>query len=462
MAGLLKANFSTSGYFLRPLIWRKHSNTNLRSNRHSCDQNGLSLIEKLMCTDKSNKLVIDEIATEEIQVKGVDSLKLPKGWMKQKAFLSTLDIFISLFIVTPLVVACWRGTWQLMDIYAYYFPPWESFVVGTIIHIFIGITQESFHEVLNRKHKNGIINFSAIFLMKLYTVVLNIVTNLHWRGAWIIIDEYFGIVMTETGETKVARPFEAFLFFGFCFTVMFFMKCLRNLNSPPFEICMDYGDDMFLFPNMFKVNITIIIALNTKNRISSGSNQDIKSDSLYLMNTYGSDNNFKQNIIKKRKIDQNKPENQKSFAIPVEISDSNPKNIQEILDSAPKKAEDRQSIYNNPDYNKYKLHGIGFQKDDLFSSFKPSAPGDINNLVAGFRFAPSNWQVVSQTPQKPSKFVRTADLVRQHNMEQPIYYVVMNIFTVGNSKDHYRNIENIVENMKISKRGQLTMDLKFL
>ncbi|XP_030746649.1 uncharacterized protein LOC115875359 isoform X3 [Sitophilus oryzae] len=207
-----------------------------------------------MCTDKSNKLVIDEIATEEIQVKGVDSLKLPKGWMKQKAFLSTLDIFISLFIVTPLVVACWRGTWQLMDIYAYYFPPWESFVVGTIIHIFIGITQESFHEVLNRKHKNGIINFSAIFLMKLYTVVLNIVTNLHWRGAWIIIDEYFGIVMTETGETKVARPFEAFLFFGFCFTVMFFMKCLRNLNSPPFEICMDYGDDMFLFPNMFKVN----------------------------------------------------------------------------------------------------------------------------------------------------------------------------------------------------------------
>ncbi|KAL1488456.1 hypothetical protein ABEB36_014927 [Hypothenemus hampei] len=35
---------------------------------------------------------------------------------------------------------------------------------------------------------------------------------------------------------------------------MFAMRCLRNLNSPPFEISLDYGDDMFLFPSMFKVN----------------------------------------------------------------------------------------------------------------------------------------------------------------------------------------------------------------
>ncbi|KAF7287352.1 hypothetical protein GWI33_001712 [Rhynchophorus ferrugineus] len=245
-----------SGYFLRSSSIWKYSIWNGPSKRSDAFRRS---VFGLMCS--ANKPIVNEFSKEEVQIKSIEALKCPKRWKKQKVLLGTLDIVISLFLVTPLVVACWRGTWQLMDIYAFYFPPWESFIIGTIIHIIIGLTQESFHEILNRKHKNGVINFTAIILMKIYTVVLNMVTNLHWRGVWIIIDQYFGVVLTKTGGTKVEYPMQCLVFFIGCFLVMFFMKCLRNLNSPPFEICMDYGDDMFLFPNMFKVKPTEKLSL---------------------------------------------------------------------------------------------------------------------------------------------------------------------------------------------------------
>ncbi|CAG9759757.1 unnamed protein product [Ceutorhynchus assimilis] len=180
---------------------------------------------------------------------------------KKKKILSTLDCLISVFIVTPLVVACWRGTSQLMDVYGEYFPPLESFIIGTLTYIVIGISQESFHGLINRKHKSWTGTICAFFCMKMYTIVLNAVTNMHWRGGWTIVEEYFGIHESETQGYVVNNGRGAFCFFTICFLLMFSMRCLRNLNSPPFEICLDYGDDMFLFPNMFKVKVSEKISL---------------------------------------------------------------------------------------------------------------------------------------------------------------------------------------------------------
>lgn len=212
-----------------------------------------------MCSDC--KKLINGFVKDSVQTKCQEAEKKPKLRKKKKMILSTLDILISLFVVTPLVVACWRGTWQLMDIYADYFPPWESFLIGTTIHIVIAMSQDSFHEILNRKYSTWILNIWAFFLMKLYTILFNAVTNMSWRGSWIIIDEYFGIILTETGKTEVGEVKGAVAFFTVCFLIMFFMKSLRNLNSPPFELCLDYGDDMFLFPNMFRVKVSDKILL---------------------------------------------------------------------------------------------------------------------------------------------------------------------------------------------------------
>lgn len=75
------------------------------------------------CQNRESFIVSDDDESKR------ESLSHPKKKKKRK-ILSTLDILISVFIVTPLVVACWRGTWQLLDIYADYFPPWETFIIG--------------------------------------------------------------------------------------------------------------------------------------------------------------------------------------------------------------------------------------------------------------------------------------------------------------------------------------------
>lgn len=91
----------------------------------SCNDN--KSIYGHLCSDC--RLLINGYVKENITTKSEEALKRPKRRKKQK-LLSTLDILISVFVVTPLVVACWRGTWQLMDVYADYFPPWESFLIG--------------------------------------------------------------------------------------------------------------------------------------------------------------------------------------------------------------------------------------------------------------------------------------------------------------------------------------------
>ncbi|XP_060528730.1 uncharacterized protein LOC132703474 isoform X2 [Cylas formicarius] len=174
---------------------------------------------------------------------------------KKKVILSTLDIFISSFIVSPLVIACWRGTWQLIDLYSYYFPPWESFLVGTTIHLIIALGQHIFYDLLNEDGKcwwRRIITFTST---KLYIIVFHSITNLYWRSAWLITDEYFGVTVSPTGRTSIQKEREALLFFPACLIVLTLMKCLRNLTSTPFQICLDYDDGFFLFPNMFKSKI---------------------------------------------------------------------------------------------------------------------------------------------------------------------------------------------------------------
>lgn len=44
--------------------------------------------------------------------------------------LSLVDILLAIFVVTPLVVFAWRGSWGLMDIYPDYFPLLACFLVG--------------------------------------------------------------------------------------------------------------------------------------------------------------------------------------------------------------------------------------------------------------------------------------------------------------------------------------------
>lgn len=45
------------------------------------------------------------------------------------------DAIFASIVVAPLVVANWRGTWELMDLHQHYFPYAQSYILGMTIHI---------------------------------------------------------------------------------------------------------------------------------------------------------------------------------------------------------------------------------------------------------------------------------------------------------------------------------------
>ncbi|KAJ8917660.1 hypothetical protein NQ315_005107, partial [Exocentrus adspersus] len=171
---------------------------------------------------------------------------------KKKRVLSTLDILISIFIVTPCVVGCWRGIWQIMDIYAVYFPPWESFLVGTATHIVLALGQDVFHHVVVEKEKNHpVMRVFSLFLMKFYITTFNVVTNMIWRGGWILFDRYTNLQLSDTGVALSEGSSTAIWFIIVCTLILFIFKGLKNTLSPPFSIALDSKDEVFLFSTRY-------------------------------------------------------------------------------------------------------------------------------------------------------------------------------------------------------------------
>lgn len=89
------------------------------------------------------------VSNEQIEQIKNNVLKQTKNKKSKVNILSTLDVLISVFIVTPLVVACWRGTWELMDIYDVYFPAFESFIIGKCVQLIMKTLRYSSYFVNN-------------------------------------------------------------------------------------------------------------------------------------------------------------------------------------------------------------------------------------------------------------------------------------------------------------------------
>lgn len=119
---------------------------------------------------------------------------LPPG-RSTKRFLNLSDTFISLFIVSPLVVAHWHGTWVFMDHNPAYFPPWYMFILGALLHLILVMLRGLMHDKLSmspkgeRTLKQKIIKYICV---KVYLYVFSVSCILNWRGGWSMMEIYFG------------------------------------------------------------------------------------------------------------------------------------------------------------------------------------------------------------------------------------------------------------------------------
>ncbi|XP_032671279.1 uncharacterized protein LOC116844187 [Odontomachus brunneus] len=162
----------------------------------------------------------------------------------RKRVFSLIDTLISLIIVGPLAISCWRGIWTWMDLHAELFPDWFCFTCGAALHVTFAFFKDRFHDTfMNEWTKlSAFKRLPYRALRILYTYTFGVACNAHWRGCWIIIEDYFFMHIWIT--TCLMCLLLA------CLAIL---RCIRNLIGPPLIIFTDRPIYTFQFPTRYNV-----------------------------------------------------------------------------------------------------------------------------------------------------------------------------------------------------------------
>lgn len=119
----------------------------------------------------------------------------PPPWKKR--LLNVGDTMLSLFVITPLVISHWRGTWGYMDLYPRIFPGWNCFILGAILHCCFAILREplesKYHPNSGTNRKKSLTRSISLYCVKkIYTYLFSIGCIMMWRGGWQIMTDYYG------------------------------------------------------------------------------------------------------------------------------------------------------------------------------------------------------------------------------------------------------------------------------
>lgn len=160
------------------------------------------------------------------------------------AFLVFLDIMFSSLIAAPVVVAYWRGTWNLMLFVLFpndqFWSAIGSCILGTVGHFIFFLYQEKFsHSFHPDKHR-----ITFMLISRIYTAIYGIICVNGWRGGWMLMDQYCPPSVPTLFVIAIVSSI-----------LLAFVKGLRNISSTPFAISTDHSKDYFVVPTMFKTSV---------------------------------------------------------------------------------------------------------------------------------------------------------------------------------------------------------------
>jgi len=151
------------------------------------------------------------------------------------------EVMVSTALVTPLVVGQWRGTWMLLEYYG--IPWWMCFLTGSILHVIFALLKDFLQDYCsNKKQKYLLI---LLLVSRVYTWVFGIACASHWRGGWMMLEEY---LRREIGSVIAVTLISL--------AMLSAMKTLRNINNSPFTISVDGLEPGFTFPTMFRTSVS--------------------------------------------------------------------------------------------------------------------------------------------------------------------------------------------------------------
>lgn len=151
------------------------------------------------------------------------------------------EAIVSTALVTPLVIGHWRGTWMLLEYYR--IPWWMCFLTGSILHFIFALLKDFLQDYFsNKKQKYLLI---LLLVSRVYTWVFGIACASHWRGSWMMLEEY---LLREIGSVTAVTLLSL--------AMLSAMKILRNINNSPFNISVDGLEPGFTFPTMFRTSVS--------------------------------------------------------------------------------------------------------------------------------------------------------------------------------------------------------------
>lgn len=153
------------------------------------------------------------------------------------------DLVMVMCIIFPLVIAFWRGVWQLMEYYSklWSIDPWFSMAVGYSIPFLLHLFQEPLKQTVCIEK----MSFPAFYILSRSVLLLHSFGSVNqWRGLWAWMDIQYGM---ESFSSAVI------LLIGVVFSVG--LKTLNNILAPPLFCLVDDSKSIHDCPLRFKTSV---------------------------------------------------------------------------------------------------------------------------------------------------------------------------------------------------------------
>lgn len=152
--------------------------------------------------------------------------------------LEIIDILLSSFIIGPLVVGYWRGTWNSMNHFLFpnnqFYSSCASLAIGFFGHMIFNFFQTKLANKLNPNERR----LTFYIVSRLYTTIYGVICVNGWRGLWILIDIYSAYEIYPILVTTL-----------FCAIILALMRAIRNVSAAPFFLATDNYKEYFNVPD---------------------------------------------------------------------------------------------------------------------------------------------------------------------------------------------------------------------
>lgn len=179
-----------------------------------------------------------------------------------KPLMNFVDTIISLFLVGPMSVTFWRGTWGIMDTYGRFFPYWSTCIFAWALLIFFNIIREIGFDIVNCYRSSKKPTLHTQCLRRIYTYSFAWISIMNWRSLWGIYDNFCSITFNNYGFVVYNDNIGIiFIMTVILLIILMLIKCVRNNIAVPFIIVLDYQDLTFMFPSRFRFDVSMFIAI---------------------------------------------------------------------------------------------------------------------------------------------------------------------------------------------------------